>query len=156
MEEVNLYIETNLKGPRRQTGSCMYLLTMETSKGPQTRGRVVKLEDTTENQITLAALDEALGRIKRPVRVCLWLDCKYVAGAIANEWPQAWEKAGWMTSKGKTVTDAEKWQSVLEKIRAHEVSVKIGEHHEYKNWMLREITRAVEEGAAAGGLMPAT
>ena len=109
------------------------------------------LEDTTENQVTLAAIDEALGRITRPVRLILWLECKYVGGAIANEWPQAWEKTGWTTSKGKPVADAEKWQSVLGKIRAHEVSVKIGEHHEYKNWMLRELEKEASCTGATEG-----
>lgn len=142
MEEVNLYVIGSLKGPRRQAGAGMYLLETKTAKGTVTREKILKLDDTTENQLTLVTMDEALGRINRPVRLMIWLECKYVAGALREGWPDAWEKAGWMNSKGKPVHDAEKWQSVLGKIRIHEASVTSGEQHEYLNWMKRELEKS--------------
>ncbi|MBR5273787.1 MAG: hypothetical protein IKU33_00920 [Bacteroidales bacterium] len=142
MEEVNLYVIGNLKGPRRQAGAGMYLLEAKTPKGAITREKIIKLEDTTENQLTLVMMDEALGRINRSVRLTIWLECLYVAGALREKWPEAWEKAGWTNSKGKPVHDAEKWQSVLGKIRLHETSVRSGEPHEYLNWMKRELEKS--------------
>lgn len=141
MEEVNLYIETNLKGPRRKEGKYIYLLECLTSKGTQTRDARGTIDQATENQLTVTALDEGLKRLLRPVRLTIWLDCEYVAGALRNGWPQKWEKDGWVNSKGKTVADAEKWQSVLGKIRIHEIEVKTGERHEYASWMKAELEK---------------
>lgn len=141
MEEVNLYVIGNVRGPRRQAGAGMYLLEAKTPKGTITRDKIISLEETTENQLTLAVMDEALGRINRPVRLTIWMDCEYVAGAMKQEWPQRWEKDGWLNSKGRPVTDAEKWQSVLGKIREHEVFVIVNERHEYWNWMKRELDK---------------
>ena len=144
MEEVNLYIATDLKGPRRRDGKYIYLLECLTSKGTQTRDARGTIDQATENQLTVTALDEGLKRLLRPVRLTIWLDCEYVAGALRNGWPQKWEKDGWVNSKGNTVADAEKWQSVLGKISIHETSVRSGEPHEYLNWMKRELEKEVK------------
>ena len=141
MEEVNLYVIENVKGPRRQAGAGMYLLEAKTPKGTVTRNKTVRLEDTTENQLTLTVMEEALGRINRPVKLTIWMDCEYVAAAIKQEWPKKWEKDGWVNSKGKPVADAEKWQSVLGRIRVHEIFVVVNERHEYWNWMTRELAK---------------
>lgn len=82
-----------------------------------------------------------MGRINRPVRLTIWLDCKYVAAALKQEWPQKWEKTAWMNEKGRPVADAEKWQSVLVRIRLHEIFVVVSERHEYWNWMARELAK---------------
>ena len=141
MEEVNLYIATDLKGPRRRDGKYIYLLECLTSKGTQTRDARGTIEQATENQLTVTALDEGLKRLIRPVRLTIWTDCKYVAGALTRSWPEQWEKDGWVNSKGKPVADAEKWQSVLGKIRIHEVEVKVQEKHEYASWMKSELEK---------------
>lgn len=99
------------------------------------------MEQATENQLTVTALDEGLKRLIRPVRLTIWTDCKYVAGALMHSWPEQWEKDGWVNSKGKPVADAEKWQSVLGRIRFHEVEVRTGESHEYLNWMKKELEK---------------
>ena len=39
------------------------------------------------------------------------------------------------------MADAEKWQSVLGKIRIHEIEVKTGERHEYASWMKAELEK---------------
>ena len=99
MEEVNLYLATDLKGPRRAAGKGMYLLECVTSKGTQTRNGTVRMEDATENQLTVSALEEALKRINRPVSLTIWTDCQYAGGAILNKWPEKWEREDWKNAK---------------------------------------------------------
>ena len=141
MEEVNLYLASDVKGPRRQAAKAMYLLECLTSKGTQTRNKRIELEETTENQITLTALEEALQRITRPVSLTIWTDCRFVGGTILNGWLKKWEADGWKNAKGEPIADSEKWASVLVKIRLHEVSVKIGEHHPYAGWLKGELKK---------------
>ena len=66
---VNLYIETDLHGPRRQDGTVMYLLEAQTSKGTGTRDKIIPIPDTTEHHLVLEALEEALGRINQSCQV---------------------------------------------------------------------------------------
>lgn len=114
---------------------------MQTPKGTVTRNGTVILEDTTENQLTLTAMDEALGRIRRPVSLTIWTDCDFVAAALRQGWPEKWKEADWKNAKGKPVADAEKWQSVLVRISVHEVSVNLNEKNEYAGWMKRELLK---------------
>lgn len=130
-----------MRGPRRREGTGMYLLEVKTQKGTVTREKILTVQDATENQLTLTMIEEAMGRITRPVRLTIWTDCEYVAGAIKQQWPQRWEKDAWLNSKGRPVTDKEKWQSVLGRIRLHEVFVVVNERHEYYAWMKREIAK---------------
>ena len=119
----------------------MYLLEVKTPKGTITKDNIIKLPDTSENHLTLTMLDEALSRIKWGVKLTIWTDCKYVAGAIEQAWAQKWERDGWVNSKGKPVADSDKWQSILGKIRIHDVSVKYNDKHEYLQWMTRELEK---------------
>lgn len=139
--EVNLYIDTSPKGPRRGKRTYLYILAVQTAKGTADVGNRAEVEDATESQATLRALNEALGRMKCPARITIWLECEYVAGAILQGWPETWKKQGWTTSKRNPVKDAELWQSVLGKMGIHEIEVRIKEHHEYREWMRRELEK---------------
>lgn len=119
----------------------MYILAVQTAKGTADVGNRKTLEATTESQATLKAIEEALGRMKSPARITIWLDSQYVGGAILQHWPEKWEESGWKTAKGEPVRDAELWASVLVRIRPHEVSVKMKQHHEYREWMRRELEK---------------
>ena len=105
----------------------------------------------TENEATLTAMDEALGKLKEPVRLTIWLESAGVGGALAQGWPEKWEKEDWKNSKGEPVANALKWQSVLSKMRLHEVlAVHVKEHNEYSEWIKRKLQRctgATKKGA---------
>ena len=60
---VNLYVETDLHGPRRQDGTAIYVLEAQTSKGAATRHKIVPIPATTEHHLVLEALEDALGRL---------------------------------------------------------------------------------------------
>lgn len=119
----------------------MYLLEVKKHSGTITKDNIISLPDTSENQLTLTMLDEALSRIKWGVHLTIWTDCKYVSAALEQKWAEKWEQAGWVNSKGKPVTDSEKWLSILGKIRIHEVSIIYGAKHEYSSWMERELEK---------------
>jgi ribonuclease HI len=152
MWDASLYVDTTLRGPRRQAGAYLYLITIETKKGTADRGNVVSFEDLiTENEATLTAMDEALGKLREPVRLTIWLESASVGGALVQGWPEKWEKEGWKNSKGEPVANALKWQSVLSKMRLHEVlAVHVKEHNEYSEWIKRKLqscTGATKKGA---------
>ncbi|XDF33292.1 ribonuclease HI [Paracidovorax avenae] len=64
---------------------------------------------TTNNRMELLAVIEALGALKRPCEVTLYLDSQYVRKGI-TEWIQGWKKKGWRTASGQPVKNVELWK----------------------------------------------
>lgn len=141
MKQVDIYLETSIRGPRRASGSYMYIIAVKTSKGTADCGNDGHMEDTTWNRATLEALKEALGRLNSPCEITIWTDCKYVASALSNKWFESWMKNGWKTAKRQNVSDSETWQQVIELLSLHSFRVMFNEKHEYKEWMIKELER---------------
>ena len=64
---------------------------------------------TTNNRMELLAVIQALGALKRPCRVDLYLDSQYVRQGI-TEWIHGWKAKGWRTASGQPVKNADLWQ----------------------------------------------
>ena len=65
--------------------------------------------NTTNNRMELMAAIQALEALKRPCKVELHTDSKYVMQVI-TEWMRGWKARGWMTADKKPVKNAELWQ----------------------------------------------
>ncbi len=68
---------------------------------------------TTNNRMELTAVIEALGALKRPCEVDLYLDSQYVRQGI-TEWIHGWKKKGWRTAAGQPVKNVELWRRLDE------------------------------------------
>ena len=66
---------------------------------------------TTNNRMELTAAIEALRALKRPTRVRLFTDSKYVMQGIET-WIHGWKKNGWRTSDKKPVKNMDLWQAL--------------------------------------------
>ena len=75
---------------------------------------------TTNNRMELTAVIRALEALKRPCRVTLYSDSKYVVDAMNQGWVYAWQKKGWMRTKTEPAKNPELWQRLLELIRTQE------------------------------------
>ena len=75
---------------------------------------------TTNNRMELTAVIRALEALKRPCRVTLYSDSKYVVDAMTKGWVYAWQKKGWTRAKSEPVKNPELWQRLLELLAAQE------------------------------------
>lgn len=132
---VNLYIETDLHGPRRQDGAAMYILETQTSKGTATRDKLIPIPSTTEHHLVLEALEDALRRINQSCQVEIYLSDPYVAGAIDGGLVQQWQIRNWQTARGDPLKDADLWEAISRYLRKHVVTIHAGEYHGYSSWM---------------------
>ena len=66
---------------------------------------------TTNNQMELTAVIEALRAIRRPCPIVMHLDSVYVKDGITS-WIQGWKKKGWKTAAGKPVKNADLWREL--------------------------------------------
>jgi ribonuclease HI len=65
--------------------------------------------NTTNNRMEMMAVIQALEALKRPCKVNLFLDSKYVLQGI-TEWIVGWKARGWKTAAKEPVKNVELWQ----------------------------------------------
>lgn len=79
------------------------------------------MDHTTNNQMEVMAAIQALAVLKRPCKVIITTDSKYVQQGITN-WIFNWQKNGWKTAAKKPVKNMELWQQLLELVNKHQVT----------------------------------
>lgn len=75
---------------------------------------------TTNNRMELMAAICALEALKRPARVALHTDSKYLRDGITR-WIHRWRRNGWKTAAKKPVKNAELWQRLERALERHDV-----------------------------------
>ncbi|MDX3884935.1 MAG: ribonuclease HI [Sphingomonas sp.] len=99
--------------------------------GPGGWGAVLRFDDrerdlsggeplTTNNRMELMAAIQALETLKRPCRVTLSTDSRYVMDGL-TKWIKGWLRNGWKTSDRKDVKNADLWQRLLAAAEPHRV-----------------------------------
>ncbi len=76
--------------------------------------------DTTNNRMELMAAIEGLNALKRPCRVILSTDSRYVMDGL-TKWIKGWQKNGWKTAARQPVKNAELWQALLAAAKPHRI-----------------------------------
>ena len=76
--------------------------------------------NTTNNRMELMAAIMALEALKRPCKVELHTDSKYVMQGI-TEWMRGWKARGWLTADKKPVKNADLWQRLDAARMRHDV-----------------------------------
>ena len=76
--------------------------------------------NTTNNRMELMAAIMALEALKRPCKVELHTDSKYVMQGI-TEWMRGWKTRGWLTADKKPVKNADLWQRLAAARLRHDV-----------------------------------
>ncbi|MBA16440.1 MAG: ribonuclease HI [Sphingomonas sp.] len=78
---------------------------------------------TTNNRMELMAAIQGLNALKRPCRVTLSTDSRYVMDGL-TKWIHGWQKNGWKTADRKPVKNADLWQQLLDAAKPHQVQWK--------------------------------
>ena len=76
--------------------------------------------DTTNNRMELIAAVEALNALKKPCRVRLSTDSRYVMDGL-TKWLRNWQRNGWRTSDKKPVKNADLWQRLIDAAAPHRI-----------------------------------
>lgn len=138
MKTVEIYIGTDLRGPAKGEGKVIYIMrTLRRDGQPHESRPAVRAEDpSTESQLVLLALRDALMRIVYACEVVVHTECTYIAAAINNMWPEVWQGNGWQNAKGQQVKDWYLWKCILQELEAagHLLKSVLGKH-EFSNWM---------------------
>lgn len=75
---------------------------------------------TTNNQMEMLAVIEALKSLKHACEVDLYTDSQYVRQGI-TEWVAKWKRNGWKTADKKPVKNQELWQQMDDLTQNHKI-----------------------------------
>jgi ribonuclease HI len=75
---------------------------------------------TTNNRMELTAAIQGLNALKRPCRVTLSTDSRYVMDGL-TKWIKGWQKNGWKTAAKQSVKNADLWQALLDAAKPHRI-----------------------------------
>ncbi|WP_066797503.1 ribonuclease HI [Sphingomonas soli] len=75
---------------------------------------------TTNNRMELMAAIQGLKALKKPCRVTLSTDSRYVMDGL-TKWIHGWMKNGWRTAARQPVKNADLWQELLAAAKPHRV-----------------------------------
>ena len=75
---------------------------------------------STNNRMELMAAIEGLNALKRPCRVTLSTDSRYVMDGL-TKWIKGWQKNGWKTAAKQPVKNADLWQALLDAAKPHRI-----------------------------------
>jgi ribonuclease HI len=76
---------------------------------------------TTNNRMELTAVINALAALKKPCKIELTTDSKYVRDGITKWLPQ-WEQRNWKTAGKKPVKNLDLWQQIVALIKNHKIT----------------------------------
>jgi ribonuclease HI len=79
---------------------------------------------TTNNRMELLACIEGLRSLKRPCKVELTSDSKYVVDAMMQGWAIKWRSKGWKLSPSKHAKNPDLWAQMLDLCAEHAVVFK--------------------------------
>ena len=102
--------------------------------------------ETTNNRMELTAAIEALTALKKPSKVILTTDSRYVIQGI-NEWMPNWVAKGWKTASKQPVKNQDLWQALYEQVGRHDIEWQWVKGHDghLENERVDELARLAAE-----------
>ena len=76
---------------------------------------------STNNEMELTAVVEALSALRERCKVKLYSDSSYVVNAINQRWIYNWSRNGWKNSKKETLPNLALWQQLYTLLQQQDV-----------------------------------
>ena len=117
MKQVTVYTDGACSGNPGPGGWCAILIYNGTEK-TLSGGK----NPTTNNEMELTAVVQALGALREKCKVELYSDSLYVVNAVNKGWIYNWRRNGWKNSKKEILPNLELWQEFDRLINSHDVT----------------------------------
>lgn len=78
-------------------------------------------KETTNNRMEMSAVIHAIEAIKKPSRIELYSDSKYVLDGL-TQWLPGWKARGWKTASKDPVKNQDLWERLDSLIQPHEIN----------------------------------
>ena len=98
------------------------ILMYQTNDGKMIQKELSKgFKNTTNNRMELLAVIDSLLSLKKPCRIKLYSDSKYVVDAINQNWLQGWIDKNWKLNTKNPVKNIDLWKKYIEASKQHEI-----------------------------------
>lgn len=134
MKEVNIYIATSFRSPKKKSGYTVYLIEYfrPGMEFPAIRGKYELVEDSSKNRAELTALETALGKIKEKCVLKIYTESEYIHAALGNQGRiKGWKENGWKNSKNVAVKNQDKWKKIEELLYENLLEIALNEPNQY-------------------------
>lgn len=146
MFKVNIYIETDGGGQKKQFRTYAAIVEYISQKGvPMTR-EAHGTEKATGNRISLLALIAALRILTKPCQATVYMDSPYVVENIRQGRMYEWLAGGWKTIRGEPIKNCEEWEEIIRLIKRHELIFAAVKKHSYSSVMQNDIRKYKNQG----------
>ena len=141
MFEVNIYLETSLKGPVVRDGWYAAVLEFTTKSNKTiTREDFEMQKATTYHRQCVCALLKSLKRLNASCTVNVYTDSVYLKNGV-EEYIKMWKSNGWINAKGDVIKNAKEWQEIAKLISGQKIIFHWVKRHAYTEWMMEEAKR---------------
>jgi ribonuclease HI len=106
---------------------------------------------TTNNRMELTAAIRGLEALKKPCRVALSTDSRYVMDGL-TKWLKGWQRNGWRTAARQPVKNADLWQELIAAAAPHRIEWRWVKGHAGHPENERADKLASDAALLAGGL----
>ncbi len=138
MFEVNIYLETSLKGPGNRKGwHASVLEYIDRSQHAVTRADYVLEERTTYNKSALCALIKSLKRLNASCFVNIYTDSQYLKNGVENHL-SVWKENDFMNAKGNPIKNRNEWKETAKLLSGHKIKFRMTRRHRYTQVMQDE------------------
>ncbi len=147
MRDVNIYIESSIKGAKRKNGIVGIVL-QAGNDDAATKSIFGIVKDVTAYEAILICLSRALGYIKQGCgKIYIHTDSGYVYQNCSTTRQIQWLESGFKTSKGEEVKYKAQWQAIYRGLSGKEFEVVYNQPNSFKGWLKNEVERrALEHG----------
>lgn len=148
MFEVNIYLETSMKGPGTRKGWYAAVVEYQSKKhGIQTREFFSEMVETTYNKSALLSALEALKILNAECILKIHTDSVYMVSSFNNGNLERWKKNGFLNVKGENIKNQSEWQQLSEQLEKHQYEFVYAKHHSYTKWMMEEAQKRMSKAA---------
>ena len=122
MPHVDIFTDGACRGNPGTGGYGVVMEFTEASGQLHVRELSAGYANTTNNRMELLGVISGLEMLKKPCRVQLFTDSKYVADAFNQHWVDGWIRKGWKKSDGDDVKNVALWKRLVEAKSPHDVT----------------------------------
>ncbi len=80
-------------------------------------------KDTTNNRMELMAVIVGLEALKKPCKIKIYSDSKYIIDAFEQKWIDNWQRNNWKSANKKPVKNVDLWTRLLAAMEKHEIEL---------------------------------
>ena len=136
--EVNIYLETLLKGPVVKDGWYAAVLEYKSKSGKTTTREDFEWQkDTTYHRQILCAFLKSLKRLNASCIVNIYSDSIYLKNGIEKNL-STWKSNGYINAKGEQIKNIQEWKEIAKLISGHKIKFHVSKRHTYTIQMMEE------------------